>query len=202
VAAWEAIGKRDGGGLIGPRDGSRERRALLARHNANLTYFGHMKPNDQPHSGPTHAAVNCFIALDERRSGRGTAEADNNGKGGVMLGSGERGSLRRLGADFALAFILFWAVALSLSAGQTPAHAVFLPALAKEAIQPDSGISSPASFRADQSSQAVHSAQTRPEQARLLLSVAFAAIIAFNLGFWRHLRRVYASPRRSVWRRG
>jgi hypothetical protein len=89
-----------------------------------------------------------------------------------------------------------------LSAGQTPAHAVFLPALAKEAIQPDSGISSPASFRADQSSQAVHNAQTRPEQARLLLSVAFAAIIAFNLGFWRHLRRVYASPRRSVWRRG
>jgi hypothetical protein len=134
-------------------------------------------------------------------AGRGVAEAGNNGKG-IMLGSGKRGSLRRLGTDFALAFILFWAVALSLSAGHTRAYAVSLPALAKEAIRPDSAVSSPASFRADQPSQAVHKAQTRPEQARLLLSVAFAAIIAFNLGFWRHLRRVYASPRRSVWRRG
>jgi hypothetical protein len=148
-----------------------------------------------------HAAVSCFIALDEGRFGRAIVEADNNGRG-IMLGSGKRGGLRRLGADFALAFVLFWAVALSLSAGQTPAHAVFLPALAKEAIQPDSAVSGRASFRADQSGQAIHKAQTRPEQARLLLSVAFAAIIAFNLAFWRHLRRVYASPRRSVWRRG
>jgi len=119
-----------------------------------------------------------------------------------MLGSGKRCTLRRLGADFALAFILFWAVALSLSAGHTRAYAVFLPALATEAILPDSAASSPASFRTDQPNQAIHKAQTRPDQARLLLSVAFAAIVAFNLGFWRHLRRVYASPRRSVWRRG
>ena len=119
-----------------------------------------------------------------------------------MLGAGKKGSLRRLGADFALAFILFWAVAFSLGASHTRAYAVSLPALAKEAIPPDSAVSSPASLRSDQPSQAVHKAQTRPEQARVLLSVAFAAIIAFNLGFWRHLRRVYASPRRSVWRRG
>ena len=119
-----------------------------------------------------------------------------------MLGSGKRDGLRRLGTDFALAFILFWAVALSLSAGHTPAHAVYLPVLAKEAILPDPAVSSPTSFRTDQTGQAIHKAQTRPEQARLLLSIAFAAIIAFNLGFWRHLRRVYASPRRSVWGRG
>jgi hypothetical protein len=160
-----------------------------------------MKPNDQPHSRPTHAAVRCFIALDERGSGRGAAEVGNEGKG-IMLGLGKNGSLRRLGADFALAFILFWTVALSLGAGHTRAYAVSLPALAKEAILPDSPLSSPASFRADQPSQAVHKAQTSPGQARVLLSVAFAAIIAFNLGFWRHLRRVYASPRRSRWRRG
>ena len=36
----------------------------------------------------------------------------------------------------------------------------------------------------------------------VLLSLAFAALVACNLAFWRHLRRVYASPRRSVWRRG
>ncbi len=160
-----------------------------------------MKPNDQPQSRPTHAAVSWSIALEEGRSGRGTVEVGNNGKG-IMLGSGKRCTLRRLGADFALAFILFWAVALSLSAGHTRAYAVFLPALDTEAILPDSAVSSPASFRTDQPNQVIHKAQTRPDQARLLLSVAFAAIVAFNLGFWRHLRRVYASPRRSVWRRG
>jgi hypothetical protein len=120
----------------------------------------------------------------------------------MMLESGKRGGLRRLGADFALAFILFWAVALCLSAGHTPAHAVFLPTIAQDAIQPAPAVSRPASFRADEPTQSIHNVRTRPEQARLLLSVAFAAIIAFNLGFWRHLRRVYASPRRSVWRRG
>jgi hypothetical protein len=160
-----------------------------------------MKPNGQPHSRPTHAAVSCFIALDESQSGRGTAEGGNNGVD-IMLGSGKKDGLRRLGTDFALAFILFWAIALSLSAGHTPAHAVYLPVHTKDAILPDSAASRLATFRADQSSQAIHKAQTRPEQARLLLSVAVAAIIAFNLGFWRHLRRVYASPRRSVWRRG
>ena len=186
---------------IGRRDGSRERPALLAGHNAAPAYFGHMKPNDQPHSRPTRAAVSCSTGLDEGRVGGGTDKAGNYGKG-TMLDTGKRGSLRRLGADFALAFALFWAVALPLSAGHTRAYAVSLPALAKEAIVPDAAVSSPAGFRADQPSQAVHKAQTRPEQARLLLSVAFAAIIALNLGFWRHLRRVYASPRRSVWRRG
>ena len=57
-----------------------------------------MKPNDQPQSRPTQAAVSWSIALYEGRSGRGTAEVGNNGKG-IMLGSGKKGSLRRVGAD-------------------------------------------------------------------------------------------------------
>ncbi len=160
-----------------------------------------MKPSGQPHSRPTHAAVSCLIALEESQSGRGTAEGGNNGVH-MMRGSGKRQSLRRLGTDFVLAFVLFWAIAVSLSAGHTPAHAVYLPARTIDAIMPDWVAPSPATFQTVQSSQAVHKAQTRPVQARVLLSVAFAAIIALNLGFWRHLRRVYASPRRSVWRRG
>ena len=119
-----------------------------------------------------------------------------------MVGFGEKGSMRRLGTDFALAFVLFWAVALFWGVGQDQAYAVYLPAVAKETTAPDSTLSRPASHRTDQADQFVHKGQTRPEQARLLLSIAFAAIIAINLGFWRHLRRVYASPRRSVWRRG
>ncbi len=34
-----------------------------------------------------------------------------------------------------------------------------------------------------------------------LLSVCFSLIVAFNLAILRHLRRVYASPRRGEWRR-
>jgi hypothetical protein len=141
------------------------------------------------------------MAGDEGRGGGAAAEAGNNGKG-IMLDLGKKGSLRRMGADFALAFILFWAVALSSSAGHSRTYAITLPVLAKEALLPDSQQASRASFPADQPSHSVHKAQTSPEQARVLLSLAFAAIIAFNLGFWRHLRRVYASPRRSRWRRG
>jgi len=122
-----------------------------------------------------------------------------------MLGSGKKGGLRRGTVDFTLAFILFWAVALSFGASQSRAYAVSLPSLAKEAIMPEAALSRPASLRADrpgQVVQSVHKAQTSPGQARVLLSVAFAMIAAINLGFWRHLRRVYASPRRSMWRRG
>ena len=35
----------------------------------------------------------------------------------------------------------------------------------------------------------------------LLLSLTVASIAALDLAILRHLRRVYASPRRSVWRR-
>ena len=36
----------------------------------------------------------------------------------------------------------------------------------------------------------------------LILGLTFSLMFAFNLEIWRHLRRVYASPRRGAWRRG
>ena len=38
-------------------------------------------------------------------------------------------------------------------------------------------------------------------KAFFVLSLTIAGMAAFNLAFLRHLRRVYASPRRGVWRR-
>ena len=35
----------------------------------------------------------------------------------------------------------------------------------------------------------------------VILAGVFSMIVAFNLAFYRHLRRVYASPRRGAWRR-
>lgn len=43
--------------------------------------------------------------------------------------------------------------------------------------------------------------QIGPSQGVIILGLAFTAIIAFNLAFLRHLRRVYASPRYGGGRR-
>ena len=127
-----------------------------------------------------------------------------------MLGSGKNGShgrareLRRGLADFVLALALFWAVVLAVGGGDNRAHAISLPSIAKEAIL-DSEAPSLAGLQAAESRHVVQNftkAEASREQALMLLSLAFAAIVACNLAFWRHLRRVYASPRRSVWRRG
>jgi hypothetical protein len=142
-------------------------------------------------------------ARDEK-TGDSRSEADDEGIA-MMWGAGRTGGLRRGATDFTLALVLFWAIALLFDAGQSRAYAVSLPALAKEAIQPSPSLSRPATLRAEQPLQAaqiVHRPQTSPELSRFLLSLAFAALVAINLGFWRHLRRVYASPRRRVWRRG
>jgi hypothetical protein len=43
-----------------------------------------------------------------------------------------------------------------------------------------------------------------PEQTHglLIVGLVFSSMVAFNLAFLRHLRRVYASPRQGAWRRG
>jgi hypothetical protein len=121
-----------------------------------------------------------------------------------MLGRNGR-SVRRWVADFALAFGLFWAAALGLSAAHSRAYAVSLPVLVREAITTDAAPSSLANQRANALSRrlghSVHTPETGPAHAWLLLSLALATLAATNLGFWRHLRRVYASPRRRLWRR-
>lgn len=122
-----------------------------------------------------------------------------------MLGLKNRSSVRRWVADFALAFVLFWVAALGLGATHSHAYAVSLPVLVRDVMTPGAA-SSPASLRASEMSRravpSMHNPETSPEYARLLLSLAFATLAAVNLGFWRHVRRVYASPRRRVWRRG
>jgi site-specific recombinase len=43
---------------------------------------------------------------------------------------------------------------------------------------------------------------TTRQTAFVLLAGIFSALVAFNLAFFRHLRREYASPRRGAWRGG
>jgi hypothetical protein len=124
---------------------------------------------------------------------------------GTMFGRGKGGELRRVVGDFLLALALFWAVALGVSNSDHRAHAVPLPAISQDARSPDTPALSRTSAHLAHpgpTASAPRWGETSREQALALLSLAFAAIAALNLAFWRHLRRVYASPRRSVWRRG
>ena len=119
------------------------------------------------------------------------------------MGGTNRAEIRRMLADLLLALALFWAVAFHVCAYDTLAHAVPLPALHAETTSPDVAWHATYKSNAPKPGQVLHSAvPAGPEYGLLLLSLAVAAITAFNLAFLRHLRRVYASPRRSGWRRG
>ena len=107
------------------------------------------------------------------------------------------GGVRRWLADFTLALSLFWAVMFTATFAHTHAHA--LPAFARQAAV-SAPLASQAAARSDRPFEA--RLQACPRYALLLFSLAFAAMAAFNLAIWRHLRRVYASQRRSGWRRG
>ena len=117
-----------------------------------------------------------------------------------MNSSGFRPEAKRWLADFVLALGLFWIVALSCAAPHNHAHAVSLP---RHAVA-DQGPASTSQVRmVDQSGAELRVWRDSGAHTRILvlLSLAFAALAALNLAFLRHLRRVYASPRRGVWRR-
>jgi hypothetical protein len=99
-----------------------------------------------------------------------------------------------------MAMALFWAVAFFVNGDHNRAHAVAAPRIGKETIL-KAAIAKPARLEGAAAGPS-RGADIDRRQALFILSVAFAAIVALNLAFWRHLRRVYASPRRSVWRRG
>jgi hypothetical protein len=153
-----------------------------------------------------------MIGVEQEAAGAGSPTKPTTAGSREMLGRGKSGTigingrareLRRGLADFVLALALFWGVVFAVSGSDNRAHAISLPTIAKEAIL-DTGAPSLTGMQAAESRHAVHSftkAEASREQALMLLSLAFAAIVACNLAFWRHLRRVYASPRRSVWRR-
>lgn len=119
-----------------------------------------------------------------------------------MLGREGNREIRRIVADFMLAFLIVCAVALAVGPGHSRAHAVPLPQIDSHAIlEGSSRVSLPAAFTT-RTNDYRYQTQTGRERAHVLLSIALAAVVALNLAFWRHLRRAYASPRRNVWRRG
>jgi hypothetical protein len=105
-------------------------------------------------------------------------------------------------ADFALALALFWIVAFAVTGRHNHAHAVPRP----EAAQTDrtTALAALSGRQVASTSGRIHAlreARAARTRTLVLLSITFASLAALNLAFWRHLRRVYASPRRGVWRR-
>lgn len=106
-------------------------------------------------------------------------------------------------ADFTFALSLFWLAVLACGGAQNHAHAIPLPTRGAATAEHPAALDLHAWGHAAQVELRVLRA-SRDDHTRtlILLSVAFAGLAASNLAFLRHLRRVYASPRRSVWRRG
>ena len=120
--------------------------------------------------------------------------------------------LKRWLKDMALGAAIF--ILLPLLALAAPRHHAgkawtFDEAFAGEVIATRAiEVTSPASVIAENA--IVGAALMRPAGALLgvrhisdlvVLGVTFSLLFAMNLAFWRHLRRVSASPRQRVWRR-
>jgi hypothetical protein len=111
--------------------------------------------------------------------------------------------LRRAIVDFLGMLALFWLTALALSSLHSQAYAISLPPLAAVAAQLAAPANTGWDFAAG-SGRALSlpsEAPSIPPHSLVLLSIMVAGLAAFNLAFWRHLRRVYASQRRGVWGR-
>jgi hypothetical protein len=109
-----------------------------------------------------------------------------------MLGRARSSGLRVIAIDFVLVFALIWASAFTVAFVRSRAHAEGLHAAVVRAVAADL----PGARDADED-RTPGPAAASLATSYVLLSLAAAAVAAFNLAFWRHLRRAYASPRRG-----
>jgi hypothetical protein len=130
------------------------------------------------------------------------AECNDGGIAGMF--HRRKYGLRPIVIDFVLALALIWTAALAASIGHSRAYAGRPPVIGAGSVRTAAGASlgGLVTGAGSQASDTLHHVRTQRLQTYLLLSLAVAALVAFNLAFWRHLRRAYASPRRGTWRRG
>lgn len=106
----------------------------------------------------------------------------------------------RIARDFAVGLILFLAAVALIELTTQPASSFPLLAFGD---MPGPGATPAYEAWSRQVWVALFApAQETHSLSMLVLALAFATTTAFNLGLLRHLRRVYASPRPGVWRRG
>ena len=103
-----------------------------------------------------------------------------------MSGRARCTGMRLIAIDVVLAFARIWASVLAGEFARSRAHAEGLLHTAVVHAIADARVATG------------EDGELGPTAASyLLLSLAAAAVAAFDLAFWRHLRRAYASPRRG-----
>ncbi len=114
------------------------------------------------------------------------------------------------GRDFLFALAVFAMLVLAITQGRLLFDPMSLLSDATVRTTPQISQSTAAQLAANEVPSAFHpfvgppnlvtSDLSGPTIAIVLAALLFSAIVAFNLVFVRHLRRVYASSRRSAWR--
>ncbi len=113
--------------------------------------------------------------------------------------------LLKLGArDFLLSFTIFMALFSIPAEGQrhwAPPHASATDLAVVEKLEPPYGVVVNVGTAVAVPRPAGVIGRAERTRAMILLGLTFSLMLTFNLAIFRHLRRVYASPRRRVWRR-
>lgn len=113
--------------------------------------------------------------------------------------------LLKLGArDFLVSFTIFMALFSIPAEGQrhwAPPHASATDLTAVEKLGPFQGAVGHVGTAVEAPRPGVVVGRAERTRAMILLGLTFSLMLTFNLAILRHLRRVYASPRRRVWRR-
>jgi hypothetical protein len=95
--------------------------------------------------------------------------------------------------DFVIGLGLFAMMAALATRAPEPRRPTALPLFGSSAYAASQ--SAPTVMRAKYTAAPAVYRSTDSRQATIILGLAFAALLAFNLAVVRHLRRVYASPR-------
>jgi hypothetical protein len=164
--------------------------------------------------GSSRPKCRSFLALQQVQRGQvpqmriddGVRRMFGHGRGKNWRGKNWRGKnsgLRLILIDFVLAFVLIWTGVITIGVARSRAHAEGVSAIGA-VVRTVAGhnLASAGVAALEMASHTPKRVGRSPLQTYLLLSLCVAALTAFNLAFWRHLRRAYASPRRSMWRRG
>ncbi len=118
------------------------------------------------------------------------------------------GLLRRSGRDFVCAFIVFAVLVSAVSGGQETTNPLTLvfAVLTQCGLDPIAGalgaghVGNLAGVQIDQARSAGEALAVGRAIAASGAALLFSVIVAFQLAFFRHLRRVHASSRRGAWR--
>jgi hypothetical protein len=106
---------------------------------------------------------------------------------------------RRLSIDFALALLIFYVLVTAFAGDRDHASVVRLAKLTTPPLMEYSVNMPGYAFDVAADRASITRAHSRHQHLTFaLLAVTLAAVTAFNLAIWRHVRRAYPTPKRHI----